>query len=217
MALPQGTVALVGRTLLVLAGAYVARALTDGRVVPAGVGVALGLAYAVFWQLRADREARAGRRESAVFHALASSLIAFPLALGDDRALRAARAEGGVRRPRRLLRGSASAWRGARASTLGAWVTTGLTLATAVALLVAHARPPRGLRRASRDRRRARVARLSRAVAAPALGGGPRPRRRGVPARRPRGAAAGAARRLRPARSAGRGGGAARAARALRG
>src|SRR5512136_1758189 len=51
IALPQGAVALLGRMLLVLAGAYVARALTDGRVVPPGVGVALGLAYAVFWQI----------------------------------------------------------------------------------------------------------------------------------------------------------------------
>ena len=79
IALPQGTVALFGQTLLVLAGAYVARALTDGRVVPPGVGVALGLAYAVFWQLRADREARRGRRESAAFHAVTSCVIAFPL------------------------------------------------------------------------------------------------------------------------------------------
>ena len=79
VAVSQGTVALFGQTLLVLAGAYVARALTDGRVVPPGVGVALGLAYAVFWQLRADREARRGRRESAVFHAVTSCVIAFPL------------------------------------------------------------------------------------------------------------------------------------------
>jgi hypothetical protein len=78
-ALPSGTLALLGRTLLVLAGAYLVRALTDGRVLPATAGVAGGLAYAAFWQVRADREALRGRRESAGFHDLASSLIAFPL------------------------------------------------------------------------------------------------------------------------------------------
>ncbi|HUL75858.1 MAG TPA: hypothetical protein VL691_01235 [Vicinamibacteria bacterium] len=135
MATPQSTMTLLGRTLLVLAGAYVARAMTDGRVLPAGVGVALGLAYAVFWQLRADREARAGRRESAVFHALASSLIAFPLlweatvrfSLLGPRVACAALA--GF-----FALGLGVAWR--QGLTLGAWVTTGLTLVTVMALLV---------------------------------------------------------------------------------
>ena len=136
IAMPQGTVALVGRTLLVLSGAYVARALTDARAVPAGVGVALGLAYAVFWQLRADREARAARRESAVFHTIASSLIAFPLVweatarfglLGPWAACAALVGLFGL--------GLGVAWR--QGLTLGAWLTSGLTLATAVALLVA--------------------------------------------------------------------------------
>jgi hypothetical protein len=77
--LPRGGLALVGRTLVVLAGAYLVRALTDGRALPAVAGLTLGLAYAAVWQLWADREARRGRRESAAFHDLASSLIAFPL------------------------------------------------------------------------------------------------------------------------------------------
>ena len=38
--LPAGTLALVGRTLLVLAGAYVIRALSDGHTLPAAVGMA---------------------------------------------------------------------------------------------------------------------------------------------------------------------------------
>jgi hypothetical protein len=136
IAMPQGTVALVGRTLLVLAGAYVARALTDARAVPAGVGVALGLAYAVVWQLRADREARAARRESAVFHAIASSLVAFPLVWE-------ATARFGLLGPRAsgaalvglFALGLGVAWR--QGLALCAWLTTGLTLATAMALLVA--------------------------------------------------------------------------------
>ena len=136
MAVPQGLVALVGRTLLVLAGAYVARALTDGRVVPAGVGVALGLAYAVFWLLRADRESAAARRQSAVFHALAGSLIAFPL-LWETTArfgLLGARAACAALVAFFVL-ALAVAWR--RDLATAAWAATGLTLATAVALLVA--------------------------------------------------------------------------------
>jgi hypothetical protein len=132
----QGTVALAGRTLLVLAGAYVARALTDARAVPASVGVALGLAYAVFWQLTAVREARAERRESAGFHTMASSLIAFPLVweatarfglVGPGAACAALLAL--------FALGLGVAWR--ESLTVGAWLTTGLTLATAVALLAA--------------------------------------------------------------------------------
>lgn len=133
--LPQGTLALAGRTLLVFAGAYLVRALTDGRVLPAALGVALGLAYASFWQLRADREARDGRRESAAFHALASSLIGFPLIwettarfelLGPRPAYAALVAF--------FALGLGVAWH--RRLAFGAWLTTALALSTAVALLV---------------------------------------------------------------------------------
>jgi hypothetical protein len=136
LTMPQGTVALVGRTLLVLAGAYVARALTDAGTVPAGVGVALGLGYAVFWQLRADVDARAARRESAGFHAVASSLVAFPLVweatvrfglLGPGAACGALV---GL-----FALGIGVAWR--QGLSFGAWLTTALTLATALALLIA--------------------------------------------------------------------------------
>ena len=134
--MPQGTVALLGRTLLVLAGAYVARALTDARTVPAGVGVALGLAYAVFWQLRADREARRTGVRAPRFTRWRAALIAFPLVWE-------ATARFGLVGPRAacvalvslFALGLGVAWR--QALTIGAWLTTGLTLATAVALLVA--------------------------------------------------------------------------------
>jgi len=136
IALSQGTLALFGRALLVLAGAYVARALTDGRVVPPGVGVALGLAYAVFFQFRADRAARGGRRESAVFHAVASCVIAFPL-------LWETTARFGLLGPRPACAalvaffalGLGVAWRQGLAVAAGA--ATGLALATAVALFMA--------------------------------------------------------------------------------
>jgi hypothetical protein len=136
IALPRGTLDLFGRTLLVLAGAYVARALTDGRVVPPGVGVALGLAYAVFWLLRADGEARRGRREGATVHAVTACVIAFPL-------LWETTARFGLLGPRAACAalvaffavGLGVAWR-QRLALVGA-ATTILALATTVALLAA--------------------------------------------------------------------------------
>ena len=135
-AMPLGTLALVGRTLLVLAGAYLVRALTDGQVLPASAGVALGLAYAAVFQLLADREALAGRHASAVFHDVASSAIAFPL-------IWEATARFALITPRvacaALLAffalGIGVAWH--RRLRANAVVTTFLALATAVALLLA--------------------------------------------------------------------------------
>jgi len=135
-AMPPGMLALVGRTLLVLAGAYLVRALTDGQVLPASAGVALGLAYAAVFQLLADREALAGRRSSAVFHDVATSAIAFPL-------IWEATARFALITPRvacaALLAffalGIGVAWH--RRLRANAVVTTFLALATAVSLLVA--------------------------------------------------------------------------------
>src|SRR6266542_5938336 len=75
----MGTVSLVGRTLLVLAGAYFLRALTDGGRVPIWLGVTMGFAYAGIWVGAADRAA--GRRllASAAFHGAAAVAIGFPL------------------------------------------------------------------------------------------------------------------------------------------
>jgi hypothetical protein len=73
------TAGLVGRTLVVLGGAYLIRAITDAHLVPSGAGVTLGLAYAGWWTVRADRTARGGDHASGSFHALASGLIALPL------------------------------------------------------------------------------------------------------------------------------------------
>ncbi|HSM92183.1 MAG TPA: hypothetical protein VLT47_04795, partial [Anaeromyxobacteraceae bacterium] len=70
---------LVGRTLLVLAGAFVLRALTDSGRLPAAAGAALGLLYAGAWVALADRAGRAGQAASASFHGLAAVLVGFPL------------------------------------------------------------------------------------------------------------------------------------------
>lgn len=72
-------VPLVGRTLLVLAGAFVLRALTDSGKLPAGPGIALGFAYAGTWIAMADRAGRTGHALAAGFHGLAAVLIGFPL------------------------------------------------------------------------------------------------------------------------------------------
>ena len=49
--------ALIGRTFVILAGAYQLRAVKESGVVSHAAGVALGLAYASAWPLIADRVA----------------------------------------------------------------------------------------------------------------------------------------------------------------
>jgi len=70
-ALPLG-----GRTLLVLAGAFVLRALTDWGATPGWRGVALGLAYAIASGALAARSATAA---SATAHGVSALLVACPL------------------------------------------------------------------------------------------------------------------------------------------
>jgi hypothetical protein len=74
-------VALLGRTLFVLAGAFLLRAFTDSGRLDAGPGVLLGLGFAATWIVMADVAGGRGHRASAVFHGLAFVLIAFPLLL----------------------------------------------------------------------------------------------------------------------------------------
>jgi hypothetical protein len=73
-ALPLG-----GRTLLVLAGAFVLRALTESGLTPGWLGVALGLAYALAQAALAERAGKAGAAASATAHGLSTLLVAFPL------------------------------------------------------------------------------------------------------------------------------------------
>lgn len=77
--LAAGAVGLVGRTLMALGGAYLLRAITEAGTLPALLGAAAGLAYAVWWLLLADRAAARARRLSAVFHGVAAVTIAYPL------------------------------------------------------------------------------------------------------------------------------------------
>ena len=74
-----GTVSLVGRTLVVLAGAFFLRALTDSGHIPTWVGVGMAFAYAGIWMALADRAAAERHLASAGFHGAAAVTIGFPL------------------------------------------------------------------------------------------------------------------------------------------
>jgi len=71
-------VALVGRTFVLLGGAYLLRALTESGRLPGRSGVVLGLAYAVVWLGAADR-AGVTRPLSGTFHGLAAVVIGLAL------------------------------------------------------------------------------------------------------------------------------------------
>jgi hypothetical protein len=68
-----------GRTLLVLGGGYLLRALTESEALPPLLGVTLGLTYALLWLVAADRAGARTRTLSAAFHGAAAVLVAFPL------------------------------------------------------------------------------------------------------------------------------------------
>lgn len=70
---------LVGRTCLVLGGAYLLRALTDGGTLPRMAGTLVGLAYAVAWLLMAHRQPAGRPTLVPAFYGAAAALIAFPL------------------------------------------------------------------------------------------------------------------------------------------
>lgn len=71
--------ALIGRTLIVLGGAYLLRAVTESQAIPVAAGVGLGMSYAVAWSIAALR-ARVSRA-SATHHGVATIVIALPLIL----------------------------------------------------------------------------------------------------------------------------------------
>jgi hypothetical protein len=70
---------LSGRTLLILGGGLLLRALTDAGLLTQEVGVVVGLSYALAWVGFADRMGTRGQRLNAAFYALSSVLIAYPL------------------------------------------------------------------------------------------------------------------------------------------
>lgn len=78
---PIAMLSLVGRLLLVLAGGFFLRALTEAGTLADPVGISLAFAYAVAWLFMADRAGRRQQVPGAVFHALAAAMVAFPLAV----------------------------------------------------------------------------------------------------------------------------------------
>jgi hypothetical protein len=132
---PARTISLIGRTLVVLGGAFLLRAITDRDVVPAVGGAAVGLMYAAWWLVQADRGAAAGPRQSALFHGFATAMIAYPL-IWETTArfdlLSATAAAAALLFF--LLLGLAVAWR--RELWEIAWTVTLFTVATGVGLIV---------------------------------------------------------------------------------
>jgi hypothetical protein len=78
---PIALLSLVGRLFIVLGGAYLLRAMTDGGAVAPLAGVALGLAYGLVWLVMADRAGARHHEPAAVFHALGAATVAFPVIL----------------------------------------------------------------------------------------------------------------------------------------
>jgi len=70
---------LIGRTLIVLGGAFLLRALTDSGQLRPALGISLGMVYAVVWYGAADRAAGSGRPASSLFHGIAAVVISLPL------------------------------------------------------------------------------------------------------------------------------------------
>lgn len=69
----------IGRSCLVLGGAFLVRSLTDSGTLPLAAGAGLGLAYAIVWILLADRAAGRGQASSGAFLGITAVVIAYPL------------------------------------------------------------------------------------------------------------------------------------------
>jgi hypothetical protein len=129
-------VVLLGRSLVVLGGGYLLRALTEAGMMPRRVGPFVGLLYAAWWLGQADRAAGRGRGTEAVFHGVASALIAYPLLVEATLRLRAM--EGPVAAAVLVAfacLGLTVACRGA--SAVLAWTATLAAVGTALVLFVA--------------------------------------------------------------------------------
>lgn len=74
-----GILALVGRSLIVLGGAFLLRALTESGTLPALPGALAALVYAVGSVAAADRAGALGRSADAGFHGLTGAIIGYPL------------------------------------------------------------------------------------------------------------------------------------------
>jgi hypothetical protein len=131
----SGTLPVLGRALLGIAGAYLLRALTELGVLPHSLGVALGALYAAGWLVLAAR-APAERILVVTVHCLTSVLVLAPLLW--EATLRFQVLPSWVTAAILVLFsafGLAISWR--KNLTIIVWVTTLAGMGTAAALLVA--------------------------------------------------------------------------------
>ncbi len=70
---------LAGRSCLILGGAFLLRALTEGGQLPSMAGLGLGFFYGLLWLMLAARAALGGRKLSAAFLGVTAVVIAYPL------------------------------------------------------------------------------------------------------------------------------------------
>ena len=126
---------LTGRLLLVLAGGFFLRAMTDSGVLAVPVGIGLAFLYGLVWLILADRAGRRGQSMRAVFHAVAAAMIAFPLLVEATTRFKVLSGEASAVIITILTTGLLlAAWR-QRLHTV-AWVTVIGALPTSFALLV---------------------------------------------------------------------------------
>jgi hypothetical protein len=134
-ALPGRLGVLVGRSFVVLGGAFYLRALTDGGQISRPLGVGLGVLYALASLFLANRAAAHGHSRSAAWHALTACVIGFPLVFEAATSFAVLTDVSAAA----LLAGFTAfglyiAWR--RGARLVAAVTLGFSLLVGVALLV---------------------------------------------------------------------------------
>ncbi|ABC82858.1 hypothetical protein [Anaeromyxobacter dehalogenans] len=139
-----GALPLAGRSFLVLAGAFVLRAVTDAGRLPPWLGVALGLALALALLALADRAGRGAAaggpaRASAVAHGLTAALVGFPLVFEAATRFRLLD-PGAAALTLAALAGPALAVSARRRLPALAWIAALGALATALALAAASGR-----------------------------------------------------------------------------
>jgi len=131
---------LLGRSILILGGAFLLRALTDGGTIPPLVGFALGLAYAVALISLSDRALRLGDESGATALGFTAAVVAFPFLFETTAVLKlVSPLTGGF--ILMVISGIAlaSAWR--RGVRLLSWVYSMAVLATALAMGFAAGAP----------------------------------------------------------------------------
>jgi len=129
------TLAFLGRTLVVLGGAYLLRATSDAQVIPLSAGVAAGFVYAIGWLYACHRRARHDR-VSATFHGVAAVIIGFPLVFESTARFGVTTVPIGSAALLALGAGVLAVAARHRLVFLG-WTATALYLGTALALVVA--------------------------------------------------------------------------------